>query len=290
MPLIRSSSLPNLSSRAPLSSKEVKKTLSLFNLTSIQNASEDLHRNLTPKLKNNLDQASNVVRFLNGASACAMLPTSTTSEQNCFAVYIDVLEKSNLTSSIKESAISSIKLFMTAQDNWNVIESYLLDKRYLISEKHSFFCKITGMYTHLSTTMNFLLYQLPIIFEESNFNMNLWKNDPQILCSKFDSNGACLEGMHSTFFSNLYEKKKGERTKIDINMNIKDNLMMFLTEFSSTLKKGENPTQFRIWLINQDEVIGGVTSEGGITQLDINTFIIYAIEELCILEEEKTAK
>lgn len=271
-----------------LSSKEVKKTISLFNLSSIQNTSEDLQTNLTPQLETVIIQDFNVVRSLNGASACA-IPSTSTPEQNCFSVYIDVLEKSDLTISKIESTIYSIKLFMETQKKWTAIEWYLLDKKYSDSEKHAFFCKITGMYTHSSTPIYFLLGQLPIIFEQSNSNMNSWKNDPSFLCSKFNSNGACLEGMHSTFFSNLYEKQKGEKLKIDIKKNKIENFLNYLNTYCIELEQGDDPAKFRRWFIGEGGS-NGVTSEGKITLNDLNGFIIYADKELVMLRKEETEK
>lgn len=286
MPLIRSSSLPNLSSRAPLSSKEVKKTLSLFNLTSIQNASEDLHRNLTPKLKTNLDQASNVVRFLNGASACAMLPTSTTSEQNCFAVYINVLQKSNLQKNEIKGAVRGIKLFMKAQSHWDEIHQKLNDPIPTPAEKKRYFNKMTTMFVHHKTDIDFILNQLPIIFQQSLINMDSWKNNPKILNARFNSDTPCFEGRNSTFFASCFEKVKG---KIDIEKSKIDNLLSYLNKYCFELELGDNPAEFRRWFIGEGGS-NGETSEGKITLNDLNKFIIYADKELVMLRKEETEK
>ena len=290
MPLIRSNSLPNLSLNANHFSKELRKTASQFCLTKIQNAHENLQTNLPPQLETDLIKGSNVVGSLTGASACAMPSTSSTLEKNCFSVYIDVLQKSNLSKNKKKGAINGIKLFKNVQDNWNAISNKLKNPNHTSAKKIRWFTKLTDLSVHPKTEIDFILGQFPIIFEQSQLNMNSWKNDLSLLCQRFNSDMPCLEGRHKTFFSNLYEKKKGEKLKIDIKKNKIDNFLSYLNTYCIELEQGDDPAKFREWFIRQEGSMENETSEGKITLDELNKFIIFSDKELVMLRKEESEK
>lgn len=186
--------------------------------------------------------------------------------------------------------IEKVGLFKKAASNWFEIKRTFNKKDISLEAKKMAFSEKFGMSANMNEDTALVIlqnldYLLGLIKGSVETCIETKSEEQQkelldTLLQKLDSPNPCFNAHFSYFLD--FEKKIA--LKINPNKTIVDNLTSYLQQFMKITPDDKVTSEaFKAWVMAQDGVVGGKACDGTIHLIEINEFIQYAENVLCIL-------